>query len=73
MPRKPKKKKDTFREGYDIRYNHQLEDGYWECGCIKSVYVNVEHGVNEKNNHEAARQKFLKRWPDAEVTCVFYH
>lgn len=44
----------TFKEQYTVKLNYKKPDGYWIVGEAIDVFVEVEHGVNEKNNHEKA-------------------
>lgn len=53
------KTKDTFDEAYTIKAEYQKEDGFWTTIKITQL-VPVTNGVNEKNNHEKAKQLFLK-------------
>lgn len=65
-------KKKTFPEEYEIDYAFQREDGYWTWGAKASVFVEVEHGVNEKNNHAKAKELFLQSHPKAKIHSVTY-
>ena len=64
--------KDIFDEQYEVKYNIKGSDGYWEMGCIETVFVPVRNGFNEKNNHDKAEAIFLQKHPTAKVMCVTY-
>jgi len=64
--------KDTFAEEYQIRYNYQKPDGFWVYGAITNVFVDVKHGVNERNNHDQAKKIFQKENPKAVIKMVSY-
>ena len=62
----------TFKEGYEIKFSYLKEDGFFEYGKKTIIYVNVVHGINEKNNHEIARKQFLNLKPKARIVSVSY-
>jgi hypothetical protein len=51
--------KNTFGEAYTIKAIYQKEDSYWEH-IETTQLVQVIHGVNEKCNHQKAKELFLK-------------
>lgn len=64
----------TFKEGYTIKANYLKNDGFYEY-LEQTIYVDVIHGINEKNNHRKAKQLFLeqnKHLKKLEVTRVIY-
>lgn len=66
------KPKRTFLEEYVVAYDYQNEQGFWRNGDPESIFVEVVHGENEKNNHEAARLVFMKKFPTFRVQAVSY-
>ena len=69
------KKSNLFPEAYIIRYNYQKDDGYWVFSECTEISVLIEHGVNEKCNHDKAKQKFLnenKHLKNLTVKDVLY-
>ena len=70
--KKQKNRNQTFLEQYEVQYDYQKEDGYWVFSATADVFVEVEHGVNEKNNHDKAKKQFQKDHPEARITCVTY-
>ena len=61
-----------FKESYVVKLNYQKPDGYWVVGHIEEVFVDVEHGVNEKNNHAKAEKMALKKFENAKIVSVSY-
>jgi hypothetical protein len=67
-------KKNSFNEQYLIKAKYQKEDGYWTY-IEKSQDVEIINGVNEKNNHEKAKEQFLlenKHLKNLSVQSVIY-
>ena len=62
----------TFQEAYAVKLNYQKPDGYWVFGHIEDVFVEVEHGKNEKNNHDKAEVLAMKKFPNAKIVSVSY-
>lgn len=62
----------TFGEQYEVSLDYQKADGYWVFSHIEHVRVQVTHGVNEKNNHEAAAAIAKKLYPKCRINCVTY-
>ena len=56
-----KRIKNTFGEAYTIKatYKANENDNHWKT-IEKTQLVEVEHGVNEKNNHEEALRLFME-------------
>lgn len=52
-----------FNEEYRIRFSNGKE---------VFVYVKVENGVNEKDNHQKAEDLARKQYPDLEIIRVDY-
>lgn len=67
-----RKSKNTFGELYQVKINYKKQDGFWEYGKIVDVIVDVEHGRNEKCNHERAEAKVLKLFPNCEIVHCYY-
>ena len=63
---------NTFKEAYAVKLNYQKPDGYWVVGHIEDVFVEVEHGVDEKKNHTKAERLALKKFPKAKIVSVSY-
>ena len=70
MSRKNKLK--TFGEQYEVNIDYQNPDGYWVHSYDAHINVPVVHGVNEKGNHEAARELVMKLYPKCRVNKVTY-
>jgi len=70
-----KKRLNTFGEGYTIKAIYQKEDGFWKH--IEEVQlVQVAHGVNEKHNHEKAKELFSKQnkhLKNLKINSVIYN
>lgn len=63
----------TFNEEYLVSFDYQNEEGYWRNGDAPEVIlVKVVSGMNEKNNHEKAREIFIKKFPNRRVLSVTY-
>lgn len=62
----------TFNEEYIVKVNYQKDDGYWVIGEVVDVSVPVEHGVNEKNNHNRAANLVQSQFVNCEVVSVKY-
>ena len=62
----------TFKEGYKVSFDYQKPDGYWVISAKEYVFVEVECGINEKNNHEAAGDVIRKKYPGCKVKRVNY-
>ena len=54
-----KNNNNTFGEGYTIKGTYQKEDGFY-TSFEETQLVFVVHGVNEKNNHQKAKELFIK-------------
>ena len=68
------KKDNYFVETYTIKGTYQKVDGFY-TSFEKTQGVKIEHGVNEKNNHEKAKELFLKEnkhLKDLEIHSVIY-
>jgi len=65
-------KKNTFMEEYSVKFSYKKEDGFWKQSAIEDVFVEVEHGVNEKNNHLKARKIIEKKYPGCKIISVSY-
>lgn len=63
---------NTFQEAYAVKMNYQKPDGYWVVGHVEDVFVEVEHGKNEKNNHSKAEALARKKFPNAKIVSVSY-
>jgi hypothetical protein len=66
--------KNTFEEPYTVLAWYQKEDGFWDKISV-TQNVSVVNGVNEKNNHEKAKELFLennKHLNNLEVKSVIY-
>ena len=66
------KKSNTFGEQYEVSLDYQKPDGYWVCNHKEHVVVQAEHGVNEKNNHEAAEAIAFRRYNKCRINSVTY-
>lgn len=64
--------RDYFMEEYVITYSVKKENGLHSHSEITSVFVEVKHGINEKNNHSKARKEFEKKYPHHVITKVEY-
>lgn len=69
---KKRKIKNTFKEWYWVKLNYKKPDGYWVVGHVEEVFVEVEHGVNEKANHKKAKEIAEKRFPGCKIVTVIY-
>ncbi len=69
---KKQKNKITFDEEYNVTFNYTNSDGFRVIGESKLISVPVEHGVNEKNNHNVAQQYIENTYKKCEVTRVDY-
>lgn len=59
-------------EGYRIDFTYINVAGKLATG-FETIYVEVTHGVNEKNNHDKAASLFLAGNPkNTKITCVTY-
>lgn len=69
-----KVKKTTFDEGYTLKGTYQKENGYY-THFETTQNVPVVHGVNEKNNHEKAKELFIKankHLKDLKIHAIIY-
>lgn len=64
--------KNTFNEQYEIIYDYKKPDGFWAISAKETVMVKCQHGVNEKNNHNKAKEIFESNHPEARVHSVMY-
>ena len=63
----------TFDEEYIVKFDlFNKEKGYWTMSREESVFVEVEHGVNEKNNHRKAANIIKEMYPDSRIKRVLY-
>jgi hypothetical protein len=62
----------TFGELYIVKLNYKKPDGYWVYGHEEDVVIEVQHGVNEKDNHDEAEAEARRRFPGCRVVCVTY-
>lgn len=68
------KVKNTFLEAYTIKGTYQKEDGFY-TSFEETQVVRVKHGVNEKNNHQKAKELFIqehKHLKDLKIHSVIY-
>lgn len=69
---KKNKNKDTFGEQYEVSLDYKKPDGYWVMSHKEFVVVPVRHGVNEKCNHDKAKEIAKQRFPGCRINCVTY-
>jgi hypothetical protein len=62
----------TFDELYDVSLDYQKADGYWVCSHKEYVCVPAVHGLNEKNNHDAAGVIARKLYAKCRINSVTY-
>lgn len=68
------KKNSTFNEPYTIKGVYRREDGFYEY-FEETHCVPVIHGVNEKNNHQKAKESFIKKnghLKNLQINSVIY-
>jgi hypothetical protein len=63
---------NTFMEQYQVSIDYQKPDGYWVCSHKEYIFVPVEFGVNEKNNHDKAAAMVKKLYPGCRINSVTY-
>lgn len=63
---------NTFGEEYLVNLDYKKPDGYWVIGHEETVVVRVEHGVNEKNNHDEAKAIAKSRFKECRINKVNY-
>jgi len=62
----------TFDEGYLVKFDFFNEEtGFWVTR-EETVFVKVEHGVNEKGNHNKAEKIIKEKYYMASVRGVKY-
>lgn len=66
------KKLNIFQEEYLVNLDYQKPDGYWVCSHEELVRVPVQHGVNEKNNHDQAENIAKIIFPGCRVNKIMY-
>jgi hypothetical protein len=62
----------TFKEEYIVILDYKKPDGFWVISHELTVFVDVEHGINEKNNHDKARRIAKKQFPGCRIKNVIY-
>lgn len=62
----------TFGEQYEVSLDYQRPDGFWAHSHKHFVRVFIKHGVNEKNNHEAAKEIAQRDFPGCRINSVTY-
>lgn len=67
-------KNKTFKERYLVRFCYTNGVGFRVCSAEEYVYVDVKHGVNEKNNHEEAGKVIERKYNinKVKIICVKY-
>lgn len=64
------KKPGIFKEAYMVKFNYQKPDAYWVVGCIEKVYIDCQHGINEKNSHQEAENYIKDKYPGCHIVRV---
>jgi hypothetical protein len=62
----------TFSEQYVVSLDYKKPDGYWVRNHKEPVSVQVQHGVNEKNNHAKAEAIAKSRFPGCQINYATY-
>ena len=62
----------TFSEAYEVSLDYQKEDGYWVKSHKVIVLVEIQHGINEKNNHEKAEEIAKQMFTKCRINSVIY-
>jgi hypothetical protein len=60
-----------FREVYSVKY--KIKENAWDKHydyIDQTTYIDAEKGVNDGQNHEKAKEKVLRRYPQAEIFSV---
>jgi len=61
-----------FEELYLVKFSYKKSDGFWEQSKIEDVYVEVEYGINEKNNHNKAKEIIQNKYKGCKIISVIY-
>lgn len=63
----------TFEEGYLVKFDYLDKTAeFWVSSREETVFVKVEHGVNEKGNHDKAEEIIKKKYHKVEIKSVTY-
>lgn len=66
-------KKIQYTSQYEVRFDYQKDDGYWNCSAKEWVFVPYDiETENEKDLHDRAAEIIIKKYKNAKVYSVIY-